>query len=93
MRLIDRKKPINQHDIFYYLDYRWIGRCKLDANAEPLLVNNKRRHEYLFTSPVTVIDSRNRFGEILGVGLPTNFFVSDKMKLQMDNLRLSGLEF
>jgi hypothetical protein len=64
MRLIDRKKPINQSDEFYSLDYRWIVRCSLAAGALAQIVKDERRHEYFYTSPVTVCDSRNRLGDI-----------------------------
>jgi len=93
MRLINRKKPINQHDDFYYLDYRWIGRCSLATGAMPQLVKNERKHEYLYNAPVTVCDSRNRLGNLLGVNIHTNFFVSDKLRSRMQDAQLSGLEY
>lgn len=93
MQLIDRKNPINCSDKYYNLNYRWIGRCSLAEGATQQLVKNQRKHEYLYTTPATVYDTRNRLGKILGVNIHTNLFVSNQVKNQMQDAEISGLDY
>ena len=92
MRLTDRTKAINLDDAFYLMEYRWIDRCSLAFEVAKQMVG-VRSHEFLYASQPTVIDNRTRLASVLGVGIPTNFFVTDALKIAMEQSKISGVEY